>query len=561
MPPVPAPRLLQVIDNAFPPCPRGAVLYTQEVANALGGAVFSLAPPPPEASPATLAWPGREVFYPRPDESMLSAWHRALDEVLPGAVFVQHLGSSSPVLLFDLRERGIPYAVFLHDYTPLCPVHRLWHRRQERCSGPGRTGWKCAWCVSGSRRRWPELPLRTLLYRHRPLDWRTALVRAEVLVAASRYLREFWIEEGAPPERIAVIPPLLAAAPAPPADTAPRSLPRLLYAGGCGQDEGIEILAGALDLLREPVQLEAIGCLNAPQRQALRAAITARHALVFPGVVPPSAMPARLAACDAVALPARWEAASARLALEAQRVGIPVVATAVGGLTERIIHGVNGFLAAPDDPHAFAAALREAFLREPPAWAGERVRQEAADQAAASLGQLHRLLQLLASGALEPDPALALEHGAWLAQAARAHAVSLPEAAQRLVSALRQGDAESTSPASSLDSDCAVRAQSVTRQRQVDLNHATAFFRACGCQRIAHWPDSLPPTADAVACFQTWALQTVASRDLPDGIFVQFLPPEGLDPAWLRHRFPQARALVNLATPEVETTAWAEGGD
>ncbi|HUX66703.1 MAG TPA: glycosyltransferase [Terriglobales bacterium] len=553
----PAPRLLQVIDNAFPPCPRAAALYTQEVAHACGGAVFSLAP---AAAPA----PDPPLFSPRPDESLRAAWHRALDQAQPHAVFVQHLGAANPALLLDLRERGIPYAVFLHDFTPLCPVQRLWHRRQERCSGPGRTGWKCAWCVSGRWQRWPELPLRTLRYRHRPRDWRTALVRADALVAASRYLREFWMDQGAPPERIAVIPPLLSAPP-PPAPHPLGAPPRLLYAGGTGQDAGIEVLAGALELLHQPVQVEAIGCLDLVRRDALRAAIAPRHAVVFHGVVAPADLPALLAACDAVAVPARWEAAFVCLAAQAQAAGTPVVATAVGGLTERIIHGVNGYLAAPDDPHAFAAGLREAFRREPPAWADAPMRQQAAAEADAARAQLRRLLQRLASGATEPDPALMLEHGGWLEAAARTHAIALPEAAQRLVTALRQVEPpDPSAPASPLQSDCRARAHAASRQRQVDLNHAIAFFRACGCRRIAHWPAATPPAADAVACFQAWGLQTVPSGELPDGIFAPtppWEPPAELDSAWLRHRFPQARALVTVSAAGVETTAWTVEGE
>ncbi|HET9783852.1 MAG TPA: glycosyltransferase, partial [Terriglobales bacterium] len=198
--------LLQLVHALYPQSDHAASCFTLEAARALGGAVLSLAAPDPRAAPPG-EWQGLQVVTSHPGESAHSALRRALDTLQPGVVLVQDLGAVNPALLLAVRERGIPYAVFLHDFTPLCPTQRLWHRRQELCSGPGRTGWKCAWCVSGM---WPhaaELPVRTLLYRHRPSDWRTALVRADALIAPSRFARDFWIEQGAPPERIAVIAP------------------------------------------------------------------------------------------------------------------------------------------------------------------------------------------------------------------------------------------------------------------------------------------------------------------------------------------------------------------
>jgi glycosyltransferase involved in cell wall biosynthesis len=39
--------------------------------------------------------------------------------------------------------------------------------------------------------------------------------------------------------------------------------------------------------------------------------------------------------------------------------GLPVVASAVGGVVEEVLDGVTGFVVPPRDPRAFAAALRQ----------------------------------------------------------------------------------------------------------------------------------------------------------------------------------------------------------
>ena len=50
--------------------------------------------------------------------------------------------------------------------------------------------------------------------------------------------------------------------------------------------------------------------------------------------------------------------------LEYMAVGLPVVASAVGGISELVVEGETGFLVSPNDPIAFATDLR--FLIENP---------------------------------------------------------------------------------------------------------------------------------------------------------------------------------------------------
>jgi glycosyltransferase involved in cell wall biosynthesis len=60
--------------------------------------------------------------------------------------------------------------------------------------------------------------------------------------------------------------------------------------------------------------------------------------------------------CSVVVLPSRREAFG-RVLVEAMATGVPVVATAVGGIPEVCIDGVTGLLVPPDDPDALAVAI------------------------------------------------------------------------------------------------------------------------------------------------------------------------------------------------------------
>jgi glycosyltransferase involved in cell wall biosynthesis len=63
-----------------------------------------------------------------------------------------------------------------------------------------------------------------------------------------------------------------------------------------------------------------------------------------------------LAALDAFVLPSRTEGMSNAL-LEAMAMGLPAIATAVGGNPEVVTDGTTGLLVPADDPAAMAAAL------------------------------------------------------------------------------------------------------------------------------------------------------------------------------------------------------------
>ncbi len=74
-------------------------------------------------------------------------------------------------------------------------------------------------------------------------------------------------------------------------------------------------------------------------------------------------IPDLLAACDLFALAADWEG-SPMAVIEAMAAGLPVVATAVGGVPELVEHGVTGLLAPPGDTAALAESLA-ALARDP----------------------------------------------------------------------------------------------------------------------------------------------------------------------------------------------------
>jgi glycosyltransferase involved in cell wall biosynthesis len=74
-------------------------------------------------------------------------------------------------------------------------------------------------------------------------------------------------------------------------------------------------------------------------------------------------MPRLLRSADVVAC-APWYEPFGIVPLEAMACGVPVVATAVGGQIDSVVHGLTGLHVAPRDPSGLAEALA-ALLEDP----------------------------------------------------------------------------------------------------------------------------------------------------------------------------------------------------
>ena len=139
-----------------------------------------------------------------------------------------------------------------------------------------------------------------------------------------------------------------------------------VYVGGLSERKGADVFAAALSKLPGWTGM-MIG--DGPLRNALHD--------TFPGIrlegaVAPAEVPAWIAAADVLIVPSREEPLGLA-AVEALACGVPVIASAVGGLTEIIKPNVNGLLVGPGDPSALVAALER--LED------DEVRQRLADAA------------------------------------------------------------------------------------------------------------------------------------------------------------------------------------
>jgi glycosyltransferase involved in cell wall biosynthesis len=203
------------------------------------------------------------------------------------------------------------------------------------------------------------------------LKW--AARRSDRVVAISSYTADELRELVHVP--IEVIP-YTTSLPAPPAPRAERRSAAgpftVLFVGRLVERKGVSHLVEAVSLLRSGVDVRLVIVGDGPERARIEARVREQRLdgrVVVRGRVSEAELQAAYAAADAFVLPAVMDRRGDTeglgvVLLEAMNHRVPVIASAIGGITDIVEDGVSGLLVPPGDATALAAAL-ERLARAP----------------------------------------------------------------------------------------------------------------------------------------------------------------------------------------------------
>jgi hypothetical protein len=246
--------------------------------------------------------------------------------------------------VLDLPARlGVGHDVTLHDYLAVCPQHHLADADGRYCGEPNEAG--CEACLAGRLPAWP-LGIRAWRERFGALLAGARRVIAPSRDIAARHQRHF---------------PGLATVqwPHPESETAPAKPPvRVLLPGGLAAIKGFAVVeacvrdAAAREL---PLHFRVLGHLERalPQWPDAPLSIT--------GSYPDGTLDQLMALerGDVVFFPAQVPESYSYTLSAAMRAGLPIVASDLGALPERLRGYSAATLVAPD---AAASALNDALL-------------------------------------------------------------------------------------------------------------------------------------------------------------------------------------------------------
>jgi glycosyltransferase involved in cell wall biosynthesis len=209
----------------------------------------------------------------------------------------------------------------------------------------------------------------------RLVSWpaRRAYTHADAIACISKGIQAEAIAAGVPPDRVHDLPNTVDTDRFHPAEAGERERRRAelgwpvdqplgIFVGRLSREKGIADLLTAWARVPPPATLVVVGpdMPGHPWDESVRAREVASSAtlagrVIFHGATPDPAPLYR--AADFAVVPSHWESFGLSAA-EAMSSGLAVVASAVGGLTDYVVDGVNGLLVPARDPAALAVAIQ-----------------------------------------------------------------------------------------------------------------------------------------------------------------------------------------------------------
>jgi glycosyltransferase involved in cell wall biosynthesis len=251
-------------------------------------------------------------------------------------------------------SRRIPVLVTLHDFYFACPLLHLEKRDGRPCDGPD-GGRECALtCFARGR------GARAGLWTARAGWFEHLLETCSGLLAPSADVAGYF-ERHTQGRPVSVLENGVFFGDRPTPRGASRETLRLAVLGAVLPHKGAHTVVAALGGLGLPVELTLHGP-TPDRRYARRLVADARTdpllELHLAGPYEPAELPSRLDGVDVVVVASQVREGSPLAPREALALGIPVVASRVGGLTELVSHELNGLLFDPRDPRGLPDALR-----------------------------------------------------------------------------------------------------------------------------------------------------------------------------------------------------------
>lgn len=292
----------------------------------------------PHGASKTLPW--RVMF--QTIEAYNPVMKRRLTQLLrrlsPDVVNFHNLQGFSASAWAAAQGLGIPVVQTLHDYYTACPRSAMWRPDRGNCTS------LCAECriFSRPRRAMSGVPDMVTCVSNRVFDRLTAagaFPRAAAGQQPIRIIRGNNAADALPD----AVPPV------------PRTPLRLGFMGRLDPSKGLENLIDAVRRLPEGAALLSIAGTGKPDyTEALHVRALGAPAISFVGHAAP---PAFFPSIDLLVIPSVWEDPFPRVFHEALAYGVPSLATPLGGLSEVVEHGRNGFLVAGTDAEALFTSL------------------------------------------------------------------------------------------------------------------------------------------------------------------------------------------------------------
>lgn len=289
------------------------------------------------------------------------AWLDRLQRFRPDVAYVH--GIEDPDLESALAT-NFPGIFYAHAYHGSCATGTRFNQRPglEVCQRRFGTPCLAANFLLGCGARRPDTFYKLYRQQRRRAD---VMHGYRFLAVASRYVRDVYVRQGMPAEKVSVLPyPTLDFERAPAAPGARPFTNRVLFVGRVTAVKGLEHAVRATALAQQWLGRRLALSVAGQGPKLTESVALARELgveLDAPGWVAGTRKRTLFAGADALIVPSLWAEPFGIVGIEAACIGLPAVAYAVGGIVDWLVPGVNGELARSLESTVLGEALVRAL--------------------------------------------------------------------------------------------------------------------------------------------------------------------------------------------------------
>src|SRR2546428_650291 len=261
----------------------------------------------------------------------------------------------SPSVYWACHDAQTPVVQTLHNYRLLCPAGNFLRNGEvcEECVQHSLLRGVRYGCYRGSQRATASVALMLMVHR-----WRKTWTRmVDCYIALSESARKKFREAGLPAAKLTVKPNFVSPDPGMrmgPGDYA-------VFVGRLSLEKGLSILLAAWGRIKPPLPLLIVGDGNLRAQLNEETAKRGLSTVAFCGQMPHRDTLAILRGARFLVYPSECYEQCPLTILEAYACGVPVIASALGGMQELVDHGRTGILFRPVDPEDLAEKVQWAW--------------------------------------------------------------------------------------------------------------------------------------------------------------------------------------------------------
>jgi len=263
-----------------------------------------------------------------------------------------------PILIKQVAQLA-PAIGYVHIFYPVCPgLGKLYRRTDQVCTRPYGLG--CIPMIYLQRCASARHPMNVYNIMHSTKQYLEAYHSLPYVIVASEYMKDLMIQNGIEAERVEILPYFIPIPPESEVSPPDATCQDVMFAGRLDYEKGVPYLLEALRLIPPPHQLliAGDGSLSQEYRQ-LAENMGVADRVKFLGWLSNDELKAAYQRCAVTVMPTIMPEPFGKVGVEAMANGRPVVAFDVGGISDWLKDGYNGFLVPARDVKQLAAKINQ----------------------------------------------------------------------------------------------------------------------------------------------------------------------------------------------------------